>query len=88
MIRTLALAAILGAVAVPAFAGTQVTVNVGGLSDAQAHRAIEQAAQTACRAELADETQLVQYYARPDCLQAAIATAEAKYNSMRRLASR
>ena len=88
MIRKFAIAAAIAAFAMPAFAGTQVTINVAGLDAKSAHAAIEQAAQQACRAELANETSLVQFYTHVDCMNATVAAAEAKYVSMRGLASR
>ena len=88
MFRTFALAAALGAFALPAIAGTVVTVNVVGLDSKAAHTVIYHAAQQACRVELADESQLVQFYNRPACISGAVATAEAKLASMRGLASR
>jgi len=88
MFRTLALAAALGALALPAFASTAVTVNVVGLDSKAAHTVIYHAAQQACRVELADESQQVQFYNRPACISSAIATAEAKLASLRGLASR
>jgi hypothetical protein len=88
MIRKLAITAAIAAFAVPAFAGTQVTVNVAGLDAKSAHVAIVQAAQKACRTELADESSLVRFYTHSDCVTAAVTTAEAKYASMRGMASR
>jgi len=89
MIRKFAIAAAFAAFAVPAMAGsTQVTVNVAGLDAKAAHAVILQAAQQACRAELAQDSSLVQFYTHADCISATVATAEAKYASMRGLASR
>ena len=94
MIRKFAIAAAFAAFAVPAFAGApatagaQVTVNVAGLDAKAAHAVIVQAAQQACRAELANETTQVQFYLHADCINSTVATAEAKYASMRGLASR
>ena len=88
MLRKILLAAALGAVAVPAFADTAVKVSVGGLDDKAAHAAIFHAAQLACRVELAQESDVVQFYNRPTCVQAATADAETKYAAMRALASR
>ena len=88
MFRTLAFAAALGALALPAVAGTAVTVNVIGLDSKAAHAVIYHAAQQVCRAELSDESQLVQFYKRPACISSAVTTAEAKLASMRGLASR
>jgi hypothetical protein len=88
MIRKFAIAAAIAAIAAPAFAGTQVTINVAGLDAKTAHAAIVQAAQQACRAELAGESSLVQFYTHADCVTSTVATAEAKYAAMRGLASR
>jgi hypothetical protein len=89
MFRKFLLAAALGALSVPAFADTaKVTVNVAGLDAKAAHAVIYHAAQAACREALADETDLVKFYDRPDCISDAVAAAETKYESMRALASR
>lgn len=88
MFRTIALAAALGAVALPAFAATHVTVNVSGLDAKAAHAVIFHAAQAACRTELADESALVRTYAWSDCLHDAIAGAETKLATLRGFASR
>jgi hypothetical protein len=90
MFRTLALAAAVAALAVPAFAApaTQVTINVAGMDAKTAHAAILHAAQQACQAEFADSSDLVKFYARPDCISGAVATAETKFAAMRGLASR
>jgi hypothetical protein len=88
MFRKLALAAILAAAAFPALAETAVTVNLAGLDAKAAHAAILHAAQVACRAELSDQSDTIRFYTRPACIQSAATTAEAKYLSMRGLASR
>jgi hypothetical protein len=88
MIRKLALAAAIAAFAVPAFAGTEVTIKVAGLNAKATHEAIVQAAQEACRAAFTGESSLVQFYNRPDCISHAVATAEAKYTAQRGFASR
>ena len=90
MFRTLALAAALAAIALPALAApaASVTINVSGMDTKTAHAAIVQAAQTACNAELSDSSQLVQFYARPGCVTDTVARAESKLNEMRALASR
>jgi hypothetical protein len=88
MFRKLSLAAVLAAVAFPAFADTTVKVNVAGLDAKAAHALIYRAAQEACRIELSGETSLVQFYNRPICLRAAIAKAETDYSAMQGLASR
>ena len=77
MFRTLLLAAALGAMALPAAAGTSVTVDISGLDANATHTAIVRAAQAACRAELSGETSLVVFYNRPECLNDAIGRAEA-----------
>lgn len=86
----LLLAAALSATVLPAaaFAGSQVTVNVNGLDAKATQAAILQAAQTACRNELANDSDLVKFYARPGCVSAAVADANARLASMRGLASR
>jgi len=88
MIRKLMMAVAVAGVAAPAFAGTQVVVDVSRLQPAAAHAAILRAAQSACFAALQDESATVQYYVRPDCVERTVATAEAKYATMRGLASR
>jgi hypothetical protein len=88
MFRKLALAVALAAIALPAAAHTEVKVSLAGLDAKAAHAVILQAAQAACRAELADQSSLVQFYARPDCIDAAVAKAETSYSSMRGLAAR
>jgi hypothetical protein len=88
MFRKLALAAAVAAFAVPAFAATQVTINVTGLDAKSAHAVIVQAAEKACRTELADQSGLAQFYTHAECVNAAVNEAEAKYASMRGLASR
>jgi hypothetical protein len=89
MFRKFLLAAAIGALSVPAFAEpAKVTVNVAGMDAKAAHEAIFHAAQVACREALADETDLVKFYVRADCISGAIAAADTKYESMRGLASR
>jgi hypothetical protein len=88
MFRKLLLTGAFAAVALPAAAQTEVTVKVAGLDAKAAHEAIYHAAQVACRAELADESDIVAFYVRPVCLRAAIADAEAKYAAMRQVATR
>ena len=77
MFRTFLLAAALGAIALPAAAGTSITVSLAGLDATAAHAAIFHAAQAACRAEMSGDTALVQFYERPECISDAIARAEA-----------
>jgi hypothetical protein len=88
MFRKLLLTGAFAAVALPAAAQTEVTVKVAGLGAKAAHEAIYHAAQVACRAEFASESELVTFYNRPGCVRAAVAAAEAKYESMKSLASR
>jgi len=88
MFRKFALAATIAAFAVPAFASTQVTVNVAGLDAKSAHAVIVQAAQKACQAELSDQSALVRFYTHSECITDTVKEAEAKYASMRGLASR
>jgi hypothetical protein len=77
MLRTLALAAALGALALPA-AAASVTVNIAGLDAKAAHARIVHAAIAACSAELRDESPLIQYYQMSSCIDEAVADAEAK----------
>jgi hypothetical protein len=77
MFRTPALALAIGALALPAVASTSITVNLNGLDARTAHTAIVRAAQTACRAELRDDTPLQLSYDWTQCLTGAIAGAEA-----------
>ena len=77
MYRTLILATALAALALPAAAGTSITVSVAGLDAKAAHTAIVHAAQAACRVELSDEFPQDIFYTRPDCLNDAIGRAEA-----------
>ena len=88
MFRKLVLAATFAAIALPAAAHTEVKVSLAGLDAKAAHAAIVQAAQTACREELADQSTLVQFYNRPECINSAVARAETTYSNMRGLASR
>jgi hypothetical protein len=88
MFRKILLAGALGVLATPAFAATQVTVNLAGLDAKAVHAVIYHAAQAACRAELADETPLVQFYNRPTCITETVNRAEAKLETMHVMASR
>ncbi len=88
MFRKIAFAIAFGAIAAPAFAGTDVIVNVGGLDASAAHAAIFRAAQAACQAALADESQLVRFYEHASCIDRSVTSADAKYAAMRGLASR
>ncbi|HEY3888336.1 MAG TPA: hypothetical protein VGL73_07170 [Caulobacteraceae bacterium] len=77
MYRTLLLATVAAALALPAAAATSVKVNIDGLDAKAAHTAILRAAQAACRVELSDEFPLELFYDRPECLNDAIGRAEA-----------
>jgi len=88
MFRKFVLAAAFAAIALPAAAHTEVKVSLAGLDAKAAHAAIVQAAQAACRQELAGESSLVQFYNRADCVNAAVARAETTYSNARGLASR
>jgi hypothetical protein len=77
MFRTIALAATLGAIALPA-AAASVTVNIAGLDAKTAHARIVHAAEVACSAAL-QESATVRYYEMPPCINDAVAAAEAKY---------
>ena len=77
MLRSIAIAAALVVTALPA-AAASVTVNIAGLDAAQAHAKIEKAAADACTIALRDDTQLDQYYGHADCIDDAVAAAEAK----------
>jgi len=88
MFRKLALAATIAAFAAPAFAGTAVTINVAVLDAKAAHAMIVKAAQQACQAELADQSTLVKFYTHGECVSDTVNQAEAKYASMRGLATR
>jgi hypothetical protein len=88
MFRKLVLASALAAIALPVAAETSVTVKVTGLDAKAAHAAILQAAQQACRKELADQSTLIRLYTQPDCIRSAVAVADTKYADMRGLATR
>jgi hypothetical protein len=89
MLRTLALAGAVAALALPAVAGpTEVTINVAKLDAPAVHKAIAEAARQACFNEFAEQTTLVSFYARPECVRHAVAKAESDYAAMRGLASR
>jgi UrcA family protein len=77
MFRTLAIAAVLGAMAVPASAAS-VKVNIAGLDAKAAHAKIVHAAEEACSAALM-ESATVRYYEMTPCVNDAVAEAEAKY---------
>jgi len=88
MLRKIAFAALLAAIALPAAAHTEVKVSVAGLDAKAVHAVIVQAAQAACREELAGQSTLVQFYARPECVSSAVTKAETSYSNSRGLASR
>ena len=77
MIRTFAIAAILGAIALPA-AAASVTVNIAGLDAKAAHEKIVDAARHACSLELSTGNNVVAYYTQDACVAEATAAAEAK----------
>ena len=77
MFRIIALAATLGALALPAGAAS-VKVNIAGLDAKTAHAHIVRVAQTACSATLQDSP-VVRYYEMTPCIDDAVAAAEAKY---------
>ena len=74
--RVIALAATLGALALPA-AAASVKVNIAGLDSKAAHAQIVRAAETACSSALADQT--LRYYSMSSCIDEAVATTEAKF---------
>jgi len=73
--RTLALAAVLGALALPA-AAASIKVNVAGLDAKTAHAKIVRAAEAACSSALADET--LRYYSMASCIDETVAATQAK----------
>ncbi len=83
MLRTLVLAAALGAMALPAAAATTVTINVNGLDGKAAHAVITRAAKDACQVELRGSSPFAQYYLRADCINTAVADAEARLRTTR-----
>jgi UrcA family protein len=76
MFRTLAFAAALGALALPA-AAASVKINIAGLDAKTAHAHIVRAAQAACSAAL-NESPVVRYYDMGPCIDDAVAATEAK----------
>ena len=89
MFRTLVLAGAAAALALPAFAATEVTINVAKLDAPAVHQAIARAAQADLRgASSPTPASLVRFYAQPDCVSHTIARAESDYAAMRGLASR
>ena len=79
MFRTIAIAAVVGALALPAGAAS-VKVNIAGLDAKAAHAAIVHAAAAACSATLQDSP-VVRYYEMSPCIDDAVAAAEAKFAS-------
>jgi hypothetical protein len=75
-VRAIVLAAVLGAMALPA-AAASVKVNVAGVDSKTAHARIVRAAETACSAALADEPQ--RFYVISSCIDETVASTEAKY---------
>jgi UrcA family protein len=76
MFRTIALAAAIGTLAVPAFADS-VKVNLAGLDAQTAHAKIVQAAEQACNTEL-QGSPIDHYYGMSPCVEDSVAAAEAK----------
>lgn len=76
MFRTIALAATLGALALPAGAAS-VKINIAGLDAKTAHARIVRAAESACSAALQDSA-TVRYYEMSLCVDDAVAATEAK----------
>jgi hypothetical protein len=87
MSRTLVLAALIGAFALPA-AAASVTVNVAGLDAKTAHEKIVDAARHACSIELSTGSNVVQYYTQDACVAEAVAAAEAKLEAQNGAAHR
>ena len=87
MFRRFAIAAVLGAMAFPAAAAT-VKVDVTGLDSAAAHAKIVDGAMLACRIEMRGSSTFEQFYLHEDCINQAVADAEAKLASANRLARR
>ncbi len=77
MFRTLALAATLGALALPASAAS-IKVDINGLDAAAAHAKIVAAANTVCRIELHDAGPAQQYYEHQACVDDAVAKVQAQ----------
>lgn len=77
MFRTALLSAAVAVLALPVAAQTLVKVNVNGLDAKAAHEAILRAAKEACAVELRNSSPLGQYYGHLDCVNAAVANAEA-----------
>lgn len=74
--RVVALASALGALALPAAAGS-IKVNIAGLDAKAAHVQIVRAAEAACSSALSSET--LRYYSMSSCIDETVATAEAKF---------
>ena len=87
MLRTLSIAFLGAAVALPATAETLVKVNVAGLDAAAAHARVLKAAQAACRVELRNATPFEQYYQWTGCIKDAAAHAEAEMKAQQALAA-
>lgn len=75
-LRTLTVAAVLAALALPA-AAASVKVNVAGLDAKAAHNQIHRAAEQVCSAALNDEP--LSHYLMADCIEQTVATTEAKF---------
>jgi len=87
MIRTLALAAVIGSFALPAMAAS-VTVNVAGLDAKATHEKIVDAARHACSIEHSTGNNVVEYYTQDACVAEATAAAEAKLDAQNEAAHR
>jgi UrcA family protein len=81
MLRTLSLAALAAALALPAAAETTVKVDVTGLDAPATHARIVKAAKAACRVELRNSTSFDQYIQWNGCINDAVAHAEADLKS-------
>jgi len=78
MLRTLSIAALGAALALPAAAETTVKVDVAGLDGPAAHARILQAAKAACKVEMRNSTTFEQYYQWTGCINDAVAGAESQ----------
>jgi UrcA family protein len=87
MLRTLSLAVLGAALALPAAAETRVKVDVAGLDAPAAHARILQAAKAACRVELRNATPFDHYVQWYGCIDDAVARAEADLKSQQAAAS-
>jgi UrcA family protein len=81
MFRSLAVAALIGAFALPAAAATTVKINVSGLDARAAHASIVRAAKAACQIEMRDASTFEQHYLHADCINSAVAHAQASLDT-------